>query len=70
MMFVHNKDLDNLIAIEQEVRSASMNDAADTLKEIIDRLCDRREKDNEKIKLYYREKRKIDKNYGRSKKST
>lgn len=71
MMFLHNDDLNFLSTLQERLAATpSMKKESETLSKMIDRLSLQREKDNEKIKLHYREKRKIDKNYGRPKKIT
>lgn len=67
-MYISKKDLDTLIELEQMLFKQDMVEWFRKLYEINDRLIQNRNKTNQKVRTKIAEKRKIDKNYARSKK--
>jgi hypothetical protein len=67
-MYINKADLDTLIEIEQMLFNRNMVKWFRKLYEINDRLIQDRNKTNQKIRTKIAEKRKLDKNYARSKK--
>lgn len=67
-MYINKQDLDTLIEIEQMLFKKNMVKWFRKLYDINDRLIQDRNKTNQKIRTKIAEKRKLDKNYARSKK--
>lgn len=70
-MYINNKDLEFLIELENELGcDESWSDRVKQLWELNERLIKQRENGNKKTREAIAERRKIDKNYARSKKQT
>lgn len=67
-MYINKADLDTLIELEQMLFKQDMVEWFRKLYEINERLIQNRNKTNEKIRTKVAEKRKLNKNYARSKK--
>lgn len=68
MPIIKAKEIETLIEIENHLgETENWSEYTTKLWELIEELLKRKKKDAEKVKLIMREKRKIDKNYGREK---
>jgi hypothetical protein len=66
MPFIKVNEIETLIEIENHLgETENWSEYTTKLWELIEELLKRKNKDAEKVKLIMREKRKIDKNYGR-----